>query len=101
MITLTVSYPKAEGSTFDLDYYLTTHIPMVAGSLGDSVSRTTLTSGVDFGDQPTPFMIVIQFEIDSMESLGAAFAAHGDEIMGDIPNFTNVVPVVHVGTVIS
>jgi len=98
MITLIAMYPKTETSTMDVDYYINTHAPMVAGHLGSSLLRATVTTGADFGG-PTPYSLVSMLEIDSMESLGAAFGAHADEIMGDIPNFTNVQPVMYVGSV--
>jgi hypothetical protein len=33
MIRVTVSYPNTAGARFDLDYYLTTHIPLVEAKL--------------------------------------------------------------------
>lgn len=98
MITLIAMYPKTESSTMDVDYYVTRHAPMVAGHFGSALLRATVTTGEDFGG-PTPYSLVSILEIDSLESLGAAFGAHADEIMGDIPNFTNVQPIMYVGTV--
>jgi len=100
VITLTAMYPNTEGSTFDFDYYLSTHSPLVAGFIGDALVRATVSKGVDFAGEETPYMCVATLEIDSMESLGAAFAAHGADIMGDIPNFTNVQPTMHVADVL-
>jgi uncharacterized protein (TIGR02118 family) len=100
MITLTAMYPNTEGSTFDYDYYMSTHVPLVAGFFGDALVRGTVSKGEDFGGEATPYLCVSVLEIDSMESLGAAFAAHAGEIMGDIPNFTNVQPTMYVGTIL-
>ena len=32
---MTILYPKTEDSTFDMDYYTSTHMPMVAKAFGD------------------------------------------------------------------
>ncbi len=100
MITLNAMYPRTDDSTFDFDYYANTHTPIVVNALGDAIVRATLTTGEAFGGGPSPYMCVATIEIDSIESLAAAFAAHGGEIMGDIPNFTNVQPTMYVGTVV-
>ena len=34
MTKVSILYPRAEGSTFDMDYYLTKHIPMCARLFG-------------------------------------------------------------------
>jgi uncharacterized protein (TIGR02118 family) len=99
LITLTALYPKTDDSTFDMDYYVNTHLPLVSERIGAVVS-TSASAGTDFGG-PTPYMCVGVINIESMDALATAFGAHGDEIMGDIPNFTNVAPVIYVGDVVS
>ena len=34
MICMTILYPKADDSRFDMDYYTSTHMPMVAKAFG-------------------------------------------------------------------
>ena len=36
MICMTILYPKADDSTFDMEYYTSTHMPMVAKAFGDA-----------------------------------------------------------------
>ena len=35
MNRVTILYPKTEGASFDLDYYSTSHMPLLAERLGD------------------------------------------------------------------
>jgi uncharacterized protein (TIGR02118 family) len=36
---------------------------------------------------------------DSVDAFNGAFGPHADEILGDIPNYTNATPVMQVGEV--
>lgn len=102
MTTISVVYPREAGGTFDFDYYLNTHIPMVAqtwsnaGMTGGRALKGTV--GGDGGDSPYFAIGLIDFE--SAEKLGAALAGEdAAKVLGDIPNFTNVTPIVQINEV--
>ena len=98
MVLVSVLYPNQSGSRFDERYYLDQHIPMVRrhwepmGLTDLRLLRGTATP--DGG--PAPFRVVALLTFASAEALGQAAAAHGGEIFGDIPNFTDVQPVAQV-----
>jgi hypothetical protein len=46
MITLNIFYPFKEGSRFDMDYYLNTHIPMSIQRLGNALKGVVIEAGV-------------------------------------------------------
>jgi uncharacterized protein (TIGR02118 family) len=46
MIKISVMYPFSEGKAFDIEYYETKHMPMVAGLLGANLVRYTIEKGV-------------------------------------------------------
>ncbi len=90
MIAL-VLYKLDAKDTFDLDYYLQTHMPLVRklwGPLG--MNGTQVLQGIE----PAPYHVVTTLDFESMEAFKGAVAAHGKEIMGDVPNFTSVSPVI-------
>ncbi len=94
MIAVTILYPQTDDSTFDMDYYTSTHMPMFADALGDAcqgwgASTTKSDTWAAYG-----WAIV-----DSQEAFDAAMAEHGGAIMGDIPNYTNVQPELILGEV--
>lgn len=99
MAVITVMYPNSEGSTFDLDYYTNTHLPMVAekwGSMGLQGARVLKgASGAEPGSS-APYACIAIVDFESIEAFGAAVEAHGEAVFGDIPNFTNVEPVVQI-----
>ena len=92
MHLVTVLYPHKDGGRFDFDYYMKKHIPRVSGLLGKSIDvRRGLSS--PFGT-PTHFVAIATIHIDSIDEFQPMFAEHGAEIMADIPNFTNIEPIV-------
>ncbi len=95
MITLAILYPKTDDSHFDMDYYTTKHMPMLAESLGAAChgwGASAVTSG--------KYACMGWAMIESAEALGAAMTEHGAKIMDDVANYTNVQPELIVGDVV-
>lgn len=87
---LSAVYPQTETSTFDMDYYLNTHIPLVEELFQPlSVEVNEGVSGAEEGSPP-PYAVMTDITFATLEDLQNAVAEHGAEIIGDIPNFTNV-----------
>ncbi|WP_413670738.1 EthD family reductase [Mucilaginibacter sp. Mucisp86] len=49
LIKISVMYPYAEGKTFNMEYYETKHMPMVAGFLGSNLVKYTIEKGIASG----------------------------------------------------
>jgi uncharacterized protein (TIGR02118 family) len=95
MIHVTVAYPRSEGSTFDSDYWIGTHMPMVASGW-PQVKKWEADLGVD----GQPFHAVAHIYFDSMEDFQAAMGEPGSgQIMGDLPNYFAGAPVMQISTV--
>ncbi len=92
---VSVAYPKTESSSFDHDYYLKTHVPLVDRLWGPMGLRSTqvLHGTGSLGGAP-PFELICLLDFTSQDAFNQAAGAHADDIMGDIPNFTNVQPIV-------
>jgi uncharacterized protein (TIGR02118 family) len=97
MIRVSVLYPNSEEATFDKAYYLDSHMPMVREKLGPTLLKDEIWSGVSTpGSPPAAYLILLHMYFESMESFGAGFLEHGVTFMEDLPNFTNVDPVLEV-----
>ncbi len=98
MVSLTVLYPKSESSHFDHDYYINKHIPLVRErftSMG--LTDVRLVRGTTTPDgSAARFELIGLLSFPSDAELSAALAAHGGEVMGDVPNFTNIQPVIQI-----
>jgi len=102
MIRVSVLYPKTSDSHFDLDYYLNKHIPLVKERL---TPLGLVRVGVDEGlgglasDQPASYADIGYLVFENIEDLQKGLAAHGAEIMSDIPNYTNVQPQIQINRI--
>lgn len=101
MIKVTVFYPHEEGKSFDIGYYCDKHIPMVQEMMGDALKGSAVEqglSGANPGSPPTYFAMG-HLCFDSVETFQSAFGPHVDAILGDVPNYTDVQPLVQVSEV--
>jgi uncharacterized protein (TIGR02118 family) len=99
MITLTALYPKTADSRFDLDYYLNTHTPLVRERLTPmGLTGIDLEEGLAGAapDSPPAFVLIGHLRFNTIEELQTALMMHGPELMGDIPNFTDVQPIMQI-----
>ena len=97
MIRVNVMYPKQDGGSFDYDYYLNTHMPLVGERWSGVVRAMEVYRGLSgAGGADEPYVTVASLKFDSVEAFQQALDAHAAEIMGDIPNFTNINPVIQI-----
>ena len=94
MISVHILYPKTDDSTFNMDYYTSTHMPMLADAIGDACTGWGASS-VKGG----PWAAIGWATVESQEAFDAAMSEHGAKIMGDVLNYTNVAPELVVGEV--
>ena len=103
MFAISVLYPLTPGTTFNMDYYVNSHLPLVNRlfePMGQREAR--VFKGLSDGGQGTPiFGVIAELFFDDMESLMAALLAHGAETQADIPNFTDSIPVVQVSEMLA
>lgn len=100
-ISLQVLYPAAEGTTFDHDYYASTHMALVAEHMGAHITSAQAIKGLGGGgpDAPAPFHAIATIVFPDPAAMDAAMKASAP-VMGDVPNFTNVRPTVMIGEVL-
>lgn len=101
MIKVSVLYPNSDAASFDMDYYCNSHMPMVKEKLGDACKNVAVDGGLGGGapDSPPLYVAMGHLYFDSVGDFQSAFGPHAEAIMGDIPNYTNVEPVIQVSDV--
>ncbi len=97
MIRVTIMYPRSDDSTFDMDYYLTTHIPLLQRELGDALEGAGVDEGVG-GDHPAPYHCVGYLMFDSVDDFFAGMGG-ATETRADVVNFTNTTPQVQISEI--
>ncbi|MCB1310624.1 MAG: EthD family reductase [Sedimentitalea sp.] len=99
-MTLQVIYPATDGTSFDFDYYLGTHMPLVARHMGPHIDSTLVTRGVAEAPDGAPATHAVATLVFKDEAaLKAGLAAAGPAV-ADIPNFTDTKPQMLIGEVI-
>lgn len=98
----TVLYPADADATFDLDYYLKTHMPLVQEKWGkyglQGWSVVKYSPGPDGGKTYTYAALLTW---DSPESIGKAMQGEETkEVLGDVQNFSNKGPVFLTGEIV-
>ena len=101
MIRISVMYPNSDGGTFDMDYYVNKHMPMVGERCGDLLKGMSVDGGLAGGapGEPATYSAVGCLLFESVDDFQSAFVPHAAEIMGDIPNYTNTTPVIQISEV--
>jgi len=101
MIRVSVLYPNSDTARFDMNYYVTSHMPMVKQTIGAAVKGMAVDHGVGTAPPGTqaPFIAIGHLLFDSLDAFGAAFAQHAPKIMADVPNYTNIQPLIQISEV--
>lgn len=102
MFKISVMYPNTPGARFDHAYYRDKHMPMVKARLGDACQSYTVDKGLAGGapGAPATYVGMCHLYCPTLEGFQASMGQHGAEIMGDIPNYTDIAPVIQISEVV-
>jgi len=103
MVRISVFYPTSEGKKFDHDYYVNRHMKLVRDRLTSfGLVRTEVDKGMAGGAPgvPAPFVAIGHVYFHSLDGFQKGMGQHGKEIMGDIPNYTNIPPQIQISEII-
>lgn len=102
MIKVSAFYPNGDGKKFDMDYYVNKHVPLVAGLCGDAIKGATIENGIAGGapESAAPYAAMGNLYFDSISAFENSFGANMDTIMADIPNYTDIEPVIQISEVV-
>ncbi len=98
MHCVTIVYPNKDGATFNFDYYLNQHMPMAAKLLGNDI-EVRKGIGSPTGDR-VPNVCMCTIRINSVDEFTATMTKEGAALIADIPNFTNIEPVVQIDEIV-
>lgn len=101
MIKVSVYYPNTPGSSFDMDYYINTHMGICRDQLGPALKGVQVEEGLGGAvpGAPAPYVAIGHLLFDSVDAFSAAFAPVAATILGDIPKYTNVEPTIQVSLI--
>jgi uncharacterized protein (TIGR02118 family) len=104
MIKVSILYPNRQGSRFDFGYYTKTHMPRSIellskhpGFKGVSVERGV--GGAALGSDAA-YVAMCHFLFNTADEFLEAFMPNAPELQGDIPNYTDVEPIIQINEVL-
>ena len=103
MIKVSVFYPSRDGARFDMEYYRNRHMPMVQDRLGAACKGIAIEHGLAGGtpgSQPQ-FIAMGHIYFDSLEEFQSSFSQHGKDFIADVPNYTNLQPIIQISEVVA
>ncbi|CAK1354159.1 hypothetical protein CB0940_01943 [Cercospora beticola] len=93
--TVTVVYPQ--GAKFNMDYYKSTHMPLVQEKWGKHGLKSWKV--IQFSND-SPYCVQATLEWDSLSDFQKAGGSpEAKDVMADIPNFSDKEPVIMAGEV--
>ena len=101
MVKVSVLYPNTAGCKFDMTYYLAKHMPRVKQKLGAACKSMAVEEGIAGGapGAPATYVAMGHLYFDSSDAFQSAFGPHAQDILGDIPNYTNIQPTIQISEV--
>src|SRR5262249_20337487 len=86
----------------DHTYYRDKHMPLVKERLGDACKYYTVDKGIAGGapGAPATYVGMCHIFVDSLDAFQAGMGKHGEEIRGDIKNYTDIAPVIQVSVAV-
>ena len=102
MIKVSVMYPNTPGAKFNHDYYRDQHMPMVKAKLGAALKSYTVDKGLAGGatGAPATYVAMCHLFCDSVETFMGGFGPNAQAIMADVPNYTDIAPVMQISEVV-
>lgn len=99
MIRISAAYPREEGKKFDIDYYIQTHLPMVWEKFSPfGLIKIEVDRGIERpGGGASPFFAIGYLYFDTLANFQKCYASVGEGVVGNIPIYADVAPMIQVG----
>jgi len=101
MVKVSIFYPNVDGKKFNMSYYCDVHMVKVQALMGDSIKSVSVEegiSGIEPGSSPV-YVAMANICFDTLDEFYAAFVPALEEISSDIPNFTEIEPILQISEV--
>ncbi|QQL48970.1 EthD family reductase [Mucilaginibacter ginkgonis] len=101
-IKVTILYPNGEGKKFDMEYYTQKHFPMLRSLFGSALKATAIDKGLTAGSPgtPLPFLAIGYLYFDSAAAFQDGMKTYATKIRADVPNYTNITPIIQISEVV-
>ena len=101
MITISITYPHTEGATFDWDYYIGKHLPLVGQTFKPfGLTFASVLRGIEaVGGGAPPYVVTVLLTFSDDQAARNAIASEpARKLREDLANFTTIKPVVQLNS---
>jgi uncharacterized protein (TIGR02118 family) len=101
VIKVSVFYANGDGKHFDMAYYCEKHMALVQRLCGPAIKAMAVEHGLSgmAPGSPAPFVAMGHLYFDSIDAFQTSFGPHVNEIVSDVPNYTNIEPKLQISEV--
>ena len=100
MVNISILYPTTSDGHFDMKYYLETHMPLSIEKLskGKGFKAVSVERGIDLAEPKieSTYHAVCHYTFETTQDFLEVFLPNAEELQGDIPNYTNIEPIIQV-----
>jgi uncharacterized protein (TIGR02118 family) len=102
MVKVSVFYPNRLDARFDIEYYCKRHMPLVQQLVGSALKGISVDRGVSSEEPsvPAPYIAIGHLLFESVADFQKSFGPHVPEIMEDIPNYTDLEPIIQISEIV-
>lgn len=103
MIRVSMFYPHASEGHFDLDYFLSRHVPLIESLLTpEGLMSIEVDHGMAMADpqQELQFTAVLHLSFQGYEEMQTAMGSHSGELKEDMHNFSKSIPTVQISRIV-
>ena len=101
MIKVSVFYANGEGKRFDVAYYCEKHMTLVQRLCGPALQGMAVEQGLSgmASGSAAPFVAMGHLYFETVAAFETSFVPHLNEIVSDVPNYTNIEPTIQISEV--
>jgi uncharacterized protein (TIGR02118 family) len=101
MVKISILYANNKDSKFDFSYYINVHMRMAVELLGShrGFKGVSVERGLREVTYPA-YIAMYHFLFDSTQDFLAAFTPNATELQGDIPDYTDIEPIIRFNEVL-
>ena len=101
LFKVAILYPNEEGKTFDMAYYESKHMPMLAGFLGKNLQFYEIDKGISgrTANDKVPYLVVGYFYVKDIAEYNKAIGQNREAVVNDLKNYTNIQPIIQISEV--
>jgi len=101
VIKVSVFYANGEGKRFDIGYYYEKYMTLVQKLCGPALKSMAVEQGMSgmATGSPAPFLAMGHLYFETLDAFQSSFGPHLNEIVSDVPNYTNIEPSIQISEV--